>query len=312
MANRPTSRQFQGHFNALRATRSHEAAQTIDIAAGTFGQGKVYAGSSSVSDPSWAGATDTFYVYLDTNDDLVLNGSNFPVLCTRIARVIIASGIIMDVIDERAEVNGLIDAYQVAFDDEGMNIAYPADDVQEAIELLDAYVWSFESAQGADIVKYIDLDVNGGIKNGLVRLGHLDNVPAVEFPKRPAGVGRVRYTASVPKDWVSNTDITIKIFWSPKTAEAGNVKWRLSWKVLASGDDIDAAMTTTSTIQATPGVINRMADTGSNLIIPSAQLAQNNILIINVEREYSVDDTYDSTARMHLVRMEYTGRGIQE
>jgi hypothetical protein len=263
-----------------------------------------------VSDPSWVGATSTFYVYIDQNDDLVLDDIGFPTLCTKIARVALASGIIIDVIDERAEVNGLVDAYQVAFDDTGMNIAAPADDIQEAIDLLDGYLWDFEA--GRDTTKYVDLDIGGGIRNALVRLSHLADAPAVEFPKRPNGIGRVRYTASVPKDWVNGTDIPIKIFWSPETAEAGDVKWQISYKVFTSGvDSIDAAVTTVSTIQAAPGVANRLVNTGSSLSIPATAMSAGDILIINVERDYSASDTFNSTARMHLVRLEYTGRGVE-
>ena len=314
MTNKPTSRQIQGHFNALRATRSHSLNEAIDIAPGNYGSGgHMFPGVIGISDPTWDGATGTFYVYLDQYHSLVLDDVvGFPALCTKIARVVIAGGTIIDVIDERAEVNGLLDAYQVAFDDADMNIALPADDVQEAIRLLDAYVWDIQSASGADIVKYIDLDIGGGIRNALVRLGHLDDAPAVEFPYRPTGVGRVRYTASVPNDWVNGTDIIVKIFWSPKDADAGNIKWQISYKVITSGSDsVDEAKTSVSVLQAAPGVVNRLINTGNSLIIPSNKLAAGDMLIINVERDYSASDTFESTARMHLVRLEYTGRGIE-
>lgn len=304
MTNRPTSRQFQGHFNALRATKSHTTSQTIDIAAGNYGSGKVFPGATGVSDLSWVGATGTFYVYLDQYDSLVLDDIGFPALCTKIARVIISSGTILDVIDERAEVNGLVDAYQVAFDDSGLVVATPADDIQSAIELLDGYVGDLV----ADSTRYIDLDIGGGIRNALVRLGHLDDAPAVEFPNRNSGVGRVRYTASVPKDWVNGTDITVKIFWSPRNAGSGNVNWRISYKVITSDvDNIDETRTIVSVTQAAPGVQNRLVNTGGSLFIPSNKISAGDMLIINVERAHTASDTFNSTARMHLVRLEYTG-----
>jgi hypothetical protein len=308
MANRPTSRQFQGHFNALRAIQSHTTIGAIDIAPGNYGSGKVFPGAIGLSDASWASATGTFYIFIDQFESLILdNISGFPTLCTKIARVEIASGIIIDVIDERAEVNGLTDAYQIAFDDSGMQIAYPADSVQEAIRLLDAYVAANQGVQ--ETLKYIDLDVGGGIKNGLVRYSHLDDAPAIEFPKRPEGIGRVRYSISVPKNWVKGTDIIFKVFWSPETASAGNVKWRLSYRRVASGINLDTPMTTVSIIQATPNVLNRLIDTEENLKISASSIEPEDILIINIEREYSTDDTYNATARMHLVRMEYIGKG---
>lgn len=306
MTNRPTSRQIQGHFNALRATRSHSVADKIDIASGNYASGRVFPGVVAISDPSWVGATSTFYIYLDHTHSLVLDGTEFPDLCTKIARVEIASGIIIDVIDERAEVNGLIDAYQVAFDDTGMYIASPANDVWEAIELLDAYVWSF----GNNITKYIDLDLGGGIKNGLVRFHQLNDAPAVEFPKRATGVGRIRYSISVPHDWIENTDIPVRIFWSAEDSGTGNVRWRLSYRVKSSGENIDTAMHTVSISQATPGELNKLVDTSDDLRINANDIGPGSILIINIEREYSESDTYDNNARLHAVRMEYVGRGI--
>lgn len=312
MTNRPTSRQIQGHFNALRATRSHTSAERIDIAPGNYASGKIFPGVVATFDPAWTGATSTFYIYLDQNHDLVLDGSEFPTLCTKIARIIIASGIIIDVIDERAEVNGLIDAYQIAFYDADLNIATPADDIQEAIELLDAYVWSMEPATAIDIIKYIDLDIGGGIRNALVKLGHLDDAPAVEFPNRH-GVGRVRYTVSVPYDWVSGTDIVIKLFWSPADANIGDVNWQIRYKVITSNlDNVSDAMTVVYTAQAAPGVVNRLVNTGDSLKVSGGSVAAGDMIVINVERDNSVVDTFNSTARIHLVRLEYTGRGIDD
>jgi hypothetical protein len=304
---RPTSRQLQGHFNALRPRKSNLVAQTIDIAPGNYGVGKVFPGIADVSDPSWASSTAIFYIYIDKNESLILNDqTGFPALCTKIGRVIISSGVIIDVEDERAEVNGLLDAYQVAFDDTAMHIAFPADDLQQAIVLLDAYVSSVVS--GVIREKYIDLDVGGGIKNGLVRYSHLDDAPAIEFPKRPSGVGRVRYSISVPKDWANDRDIVLKIFWSVENSGPGNVRWRLSYRRVTSGNSADMPMNVVSLSQAAPGTINKMIDTGDNLIISSSNVSLDDILILNVEREYSELDTYDSTARMHLARVEYIAR----
>lgn len=302
MSNRPTSRQFQGHFNALRASRSHLPTETIDIALGNYGSGKIFPGAIGLSAPAWVGATNIFYVFIDRHGSLVLDeATSFPVLCTKIARVEIASGIIIDVIDERAEVNGLVDAYYIAFDDTGMQIATPAADVQEALALLDAYL----AAEIAPALKYVDLDVGGGIKNGLVKYSHLDDAPAIEFPKRPTGVGRVRYSVSVPRDWVPGTDIVFRIFWSPEDAGAGNVHWRISYRRMSIGNSVSAPMTIVSAVQATPAATNIMLDTGNDLIILASNINAEDLLIINFEREYSIQDTYSSTVRMHLVRMEY-------
>ena len=129
-----------------------------DIAPGIYGSYKSFGGATNVSHASWIGATDTFFVYLDKNGVLVLNGTEFPTLSTRIGKVVIASGVILEVIDERAEVNSPPDAYQVAFDDTNATIAI-GDDVQEALESLDAYV----SSLVGDQTRFINFGFSDGI-----------------------------------------------------------------------------------------------------------------------------------------------------
>lgn len=306
---RPTSRQLQGHFNALRATKSHTGSETIDIAAGNYSSGKTFSGATNISHLSWVGATDTFCVYFDQYDSLVLNNTtDFPPLSTWIAKVIIVGGIIIDVIDERAVVNGAIDAYQVAIDDSDLNVAQPASNVQEAIELLDAYISSIELIHRQ---KYIDLDIEGGIKNGLVTYTHVNDSPAISFNNYIVGVGRIRYSLSIPNDWVSGTDMVVKIFWSAPNSIIGNVKWRLRYRMIESGvDNVDEAMTTITYLQSTSGVSNKLINSGNNILINSNNINSGNILIINVERENAIDDTYNYEANMHLVRIEYIGKGL--
>jgi len=312
MTNKPTSGQLQGHFDALRATKSYASADAINIAGGNYASGKTFAGIVNVSDPSWVGATATFYVYLDEYDQLVLdNTTGFPTLSTKIARVEIASGIVLEVIDERASINGLIDGYQVLYDDSNSFLA-EGDTVQEALESLDAYVANLSFSVGQDLSKYKDFDIFGGMKNGNVQIGHVNDSPVLGFLDKPSGVGRVRYSASVPEDYVFGTDIVVKVFWSPRNASAGDVHWNIRYRSLTSdSDDVDSTMTSVSFVQASPGVANRLTDTGQNLAISSLDINAGDILIINVERVHDGSDTYGAAAQVGLVRMEYTGRGIE-
>jgi len=311
MTNKPTSRLIRGHFDALRARRTPGSNSAIDIAAGNYGAGKVFPGAAGVSDSAWSSITSVFYVYLDEYDDLILdNTSGFPQLSTKIARVQIASGLIVDVFDERAVVNGLIDGYQVLFDDSNSLIAY-GDTVQEAIENLDAYVSNISSTLADDLTKFLDFDIAGSINNGLVVMSHVDDTATMAFLKRENSIARARYTISVPNDYVSGTDIVIKLFWSPRTNNVGDVRWRVSYRTLESGtDNVNSSLSTVVFNQTTSGTANRLTDTGTNLAIPSLDVGSANILIINIERESNIDDTYSSSANVHLVRMEYTGRGV--
>ena len=307
---RPTSRQLKGEFNALRATKTHTASQSIDIAAGNYGSNKVFGGVYNVSSPTWVGATDVFYIYLDKDDSLILDGSAFPNLSTRIATIAISSGIIADIIDQRAEVNGLLDGYEVRFDDSDTTIAI-GDSVQEAIESLDAYVSAISSSTGSNIQKYWDFDIEGASRNGFVVSGQISDSPTLEMKDRNSGTARVRYSVSVPKDYVIGTNIIMKVFWSVDTTSAGDVNWNLRYRLVASDtENIDTPFTAINYIQPAPGATNRLTDTDNNLFISSGDINPNDILIINIEREYTITDTYDSIVRIHLIRMEYKGRGI--
>lgn len=311
MTNRPTSRQLQGHFDALRARRSNTTAEVIDIAGGNYGSGKTFAGATEVSDPAWVGATATFYVYLDKNDELVLNDtSGFPELSTWIARIVIASGIIIDVIDERASINSFVDGYQVGFDDSNTTVVQ-GDDVQEALESLDAYVSSLGDFAAKDVVKYLDFDIMGGIKNGNASFVHVDDSPAVQFRNRPNGTSRIRYSASIPADLVDGEDIIVKIFWSAETDTVGDVNWQIRYRSITSDvDSVDSVMTADTFTQSTSGTANLLINTGNELRISYGDISPNDILVLNVERLHSTGD-YNSAVRVHLVRLEYIGRGVE-
>jgi hypothetical protein len=310
MANQPTSRQIRGQFDALRATRSFAVSETINISSGNYGIGRFFSGSTEISHPSWSGATDTFFIYIDENDSLVLNNtSGFPTLSTKIARIDIVSGVIIDIIDERPSINGLIDGYRVLFDSAGLAVV-SGTTVQEAIESLDSYVASV-SGVGQNITKFIDLDVTAGNKNGIVNVSHVNDSPSIEFPSTTSGIGKVRYSVSLPNDYVNGTNILVKLFWSPADSSAGNVKWRASYKILQSGELINVSPTVLSFIQASPGAANTIENTGNNLLIPSSGITTtDDIMIVSIEREKDINDTYSNSARLHLARLEYTGRGV--
>ena len=313
MTNRATSRQLKGQFDALRASISHSSLQAIDIAGGNYGTGKTYQGVVGISHSSWESATGVFYVFLDESDELVLdNTSGFPELSTKIARVEVVAGTIIDVHDERAVVNGLVDGYYVLYDDTNA-LVVAGDTVQQALDSLDAYVANNigTGATGQDIDKYRDFDIMGGVPNGLVKICQISDTPAIEYPRYESGTARNRFTASVPADYVSGTNIIIRVYWSPGTVDTGDVHWRLRYRTpLSNSDNIDSALTTLSYVQAAPGTSNRLTDTGTNLFIDSSVIQAGDILIFNIEREYDGSDTYDSSARLHLIRIEYTGRGI--
>lgn len=316
MATRPTSRQLQGHFNTLRARKSLTSAQTIDIASGRYGTGTEYAGADNVSHPDWVGATGIFYVYLDINGNLVLNDiEGFPFLSIKIATITIDSGIIVDIFDERPSINGPMDAYYIALENPGTFCSIEGDTVQDAIEELDAYVCTLvlTAALSERRTEYVDLDIDGGIPNGLVRKSHVNDTAALAFVNRNNKIGKVRYSVSIPGNYVRDTNINVKVFWSTPNDDDGYVSWRLKYKSLKSGtDSVDSAATTVTYDQNTPGIANKLVDTSDNLYVPFYDFDSSNLLVINIERENGIDDTYDSTVNVHRIRVEYVGLGVQD
>jgi len=311
--NKPTSKQLKGHFDALRVTRSHTTGETIDIAAGNYGPGKVFAGATEISDPSWVGATETFYIYLDTNDNLVLNDTvGFPRISTKIAIISIVSGEIIAIADERASINSAEDGYYVSFDDSNAFVAI-GDNVQEAIESIDGYLNIIDDRLGTNVIKYKDIGLLSGTLNCAVKVTHTSWAQAIGFVKKEGVIGRVSYNISIPDDYVSGTDVFIKIFWSTPSAESGDMVWKINYRVLASfSDQVNSLGINTTYVQPAPGVDNRLVDTGSNIKVAASDIGSNpDLLIIRIDREGSVSDTFDEEVKMHMVRIEYTGRGIK-
>jgi hypothetical protein len=142
-----TTRQIKGEPNALQLTKNNVAEQTVNIQEGLYGQGKRYSGAHGISHPDWIGASGVFYVYLDRNDQLILNDiDGFPDLSTRIATIYISAGTIVTIDDERGHVNGITDGYQVTYLD-GASRFVKGDNIQQALDSIDAYFGTvFEEA----------------------------------------------------------------------------------------------------------------------------------------------------------------------
>jgi hypothetical protein len=127
----------------------------------------------------------------------------------------------------------------------------------------------------------------------------------------PDGTARSRWSAVVPDDWISGTNIAINIFWSLKDGDTGNVFWFVETKSLAPGESVSGAnMTGTYTAagNATPYIL---AQTGSNLFISGASMAANEILQVAIGRSGgAVQDTNTKEALAHLVRLEYQAKKL--
>jgi hypothetical protein len=70
------------------------------------------------------------------------------------------------------------------------------------------------------VTKFNDLAIDGGIKNGFVRPSTVKDSAILSFINK-GGAGKVRYTLAIPNDYVSGTDLIVKLFWSPADIKLG-------------------------------------------------------------------------------------------
>lgn len=185
------------------------------------------------------------------------------------------------------------------------------DNVQSALEAIDGYLQDL-SLENLDTTfrKCVGVDLFGGLSNGRVRNRDVSGTPALEF--RRNNVSRVQWTIPVPSDWDGVSDIEVEAIWSPENANAGDVAWRLEYKSLALTELASAAITTVDFTQATAGATDELQSTGANLVIPAADVAlTDDVIVFNLVRRGNAGaDTYNRDARVHLVKYCYTAENI--
>lgn len=183
--------------------------------------------------------------------------------------------------------------------------------VQAALEAIDGYLHDL-SLEGMDTVytKKVGLDINGGILNGVVKITTVAGTPGLEF--KQSGTSRASWTIPVPSDWDSTSDFTVTTIWSPADASAGNVEWRLEYKVLALTELASTAATNVDYLQAAGGTLDALQSTGNNLIIPASAIqTTDSLIVINlVRRGGAGTDTYNDNAQVHLVHYNYNAQNI--
>lgn len=134
-------------------------------------------------------------------------------------------------------------------------------------------------------------------------------MPMLNFVQGQANRGR--WTVFVPADWISGTNMNIDIYWSAKTSAVGNVFWFTEAKSVAVGASVSAANMTNTFIQAAPAVAYQLTRTGSNLFISGASMAAGDLIQAVMGRSGNAGtDTYNSTAQVHHVRLEYMAKQL--
>ena len=123
-----------------------------------------------------------------------------------------------------------------------------------------------------------------------------------------AGTTDTVYTSfHVPDEWALGTDLTVHIHWAPVNANAGNVKWQMTWDATASNANelISDAGTSTFVIDATQTLQDELLESDS-MTISGASLAREDTIGIRLFRDPTDgDDTYASAASFVIMEIQY-------
>jgi len=152
--------------------------------------------------------------------------------------------------------------------------------------------------------KYLAVDIHGGEDTAIIQ--DINDVPSLVFEE---GCNhRSKWTLVVPKDYVAGTPIYVQAYWTFPNGEPAQVRWFMEHKAVLPGEDMTDPAGSVSYIQQALAS-DKLYTTGSNLVIPPADLAANKLLMISVRRTaLHADDTLDAPVYIHLVKLNYTGR----
>lgn len=153
--------------------------------------------------------------------------------------------------------------------------------------------------------KYVHLDIHGG--EDTVEMRDENGTPYMVLP--PDVTEQIRWSLTLPSDLQPATPIYVEIFWSRGLAGSGDVQWVLEYKPVPVGSNVSTAPSFVSYTQAVP-VTGFLTSTGNSLVIPGGLLVANDLLTISATRAGDDPlDTFAGNARVHLVRVVYTGLG---
>lgn len=162
----------------------------------------------------------------------------------------------------------------------------------------------FSGSIGVQGTKYFFLDIHGGADTAEIQ--KINGTPYLVFHEKVQN--RSAWTWTVPDDYVSGTAINVEVYWSPSNSSAGNVRWILEYKSVVPGSSVATPLLTSIFVQPSPGTMASLTTTGTSLSIPGGAVSPNALLTLSVRRDGSdFSDTYMGQARVHLVRISYTG-----
>lgn len=155
---------------------------------------------------------------------------------------------------------------------------------------------------------YIDLPVDGGVKNGNVGANIINNFPFIEYFNLSSGFGSVAHNISVPSNFNDSYALPVTLYWSATDNTIGNVNWSIEYNAfIPNTSNILSASNTIGVIQPTIGNNGTLLSTGTSLSIPSVP-SNSSLIFLNIKRLFNGNDTYNNSVRLHLVRIQYTAK----
>lgn len=175
---------------------------------------------------------------------------------------------------------------------------------QVELNALATLVSGFSGFSGTVGTKFVNLDFHGAADTEDIRV--IDDVPFLKFKSNKTS--RSIWTFSVPDDYVSGTAIEVEVCWSPENSDTGSIKWLLEHKSVPPGSSVGGSSSTSTLIQPAGGTPFELIKTGSALSVPAGSISSGDFLNLAVSRVGDdASDTYAGTARIHLVRVRYSG-----
>jgi hypothetical protein len=124
------------------------------------------------------------------------------------------------------------------------------------------------------------------------------------------------FNVEVPSEWIGTTDMVLLIDWAPDTAPSAGetVKWDISYRTVATGEDIDATGATTGTVTYTQSG----GGTAGELIKSSITLTYNDgtnpltvgdMIFVQFDRDVGTD-SYDEIPVVFNWNLEYDANTI--
>lgn len=148
----------------------------------------------------------------------------------------------------------------------------------------------------------VNFDIAGSVRNGNTTLCIDNDTATVRFRDNKTGVAA--FTARIPENYIPGIDFTARIKWFSLGADTNNVKWELSYKALASGENVTTAAATVTQVVAEPGVARQIVET--SFTIPGSVAQLGDVLVLTLRRlGADAQDTSDEISSLIEISLDY-------